>query len=44
VSDSIRVAVLTASPAAVYSSRRAEPTLPDIIGPLEIPTPILKSS
>ena len=44
VSDSIREAVLTVSPIAVYSSRRSEPMLPDISGPLIIPTPIRKPS
>ena len=44
VSDSSREAVLTVSPTAVYSSRRAEPTLPDISGPLETPMPTANPS
>ena len=32
------------SPTAAYSSRRSEPTLPDITGPLQSPTPIANGS
>ena len=42
VIPSIRDAVLIVSPIAVYSSRRCEPTLPDMNGPLLRPMPILK--
>ena len=36
--------MFTVSPIAVYSSRRSEPTLPDMNGPLAIPTPISNPS
>ena len=39
---SMREAVLIVSPIAVYSSRRCEPTLPDMNCPLLSPMPILK--
>ena len=41
---SSRAAVLVVSPSAVYSSRRSEPTWPDITGPVLRPMPILKPS
>ena len=44
VMPSIREAVFTVSPCTVYSSRRSEPTLPDMNGPLLRPMPIRTSS
>ena len=40
VMPSSRAAVLVVSPIAVYSSRRSEPTLPDITWPVLSPMPI----
>ena len=40
VRPSMREAVLTVSPCTVYSSRRSEPTFPDMNGPLFKPTPM----
>jgi hypothetical protein len=39
-----RAAVLVVSPTVVYSSRRSDPTVPDMIGPLLRPTPMRKPS
>jgi hypothetical protein len=41
VIPSSRAAVLVTSPIAVYSTRRVDPTCPDITGPVFNPTPIL---
>ena len=39
----IRAATFTASPSAVYSYRRSDPTLPTMTGPLLMPARIRKS-
>ena len=44
VIPSSREAVFVVSPIVVYSSRRSEPTLPDITAPLLSPIPIWKPS
>ena len=44
VMPSSRAAVLVVSPIAVYSTRRSEPTLPDITRPLLSPIPMRKPS
>jgi hypothetical protein len=39
-----REAVFVVSPTVVYSSRRSDPTVPDMIGPLLTPMPMRKPS